>query len=141
MAVVMARLSNRACIQAAPLPEQEAEHRVTAQLLHVIAIAQGYAIGGEGLGLATNGQPPLAAIRLPQLEVTTAQCHESVKECPPFIAAKAGVFVWVDFREARQLGAGLAQLFFELVASVAFSAQRFSTVGGGRSAIGQQGQG
>jgi len=44
---------------------------------------------------------------------------------------QAGVLVRVDLREARQLGAGLAQLFFELVAAAAFSAQRLSTAGGG----------
>ena len=42
---------------------------------------------------------------------------------------QAGVFVGVDLREARQLGAGLAQLFFELVAAAAFSSQRFSRAG------------
>jgi hypothetical protein len=60
----MARFSNRARIQAAALLEQEAEYRVTAQLLHVVAIAQR---------------------------------HDGVKEGAPFIAAKAGVLIEVDF--------------------------------------------
>jgi hypothetical protein len=55
-AVVIARLSNRARIQAAHLLEQEAEYRVTAQLLQIVAIAQPHAIGGEGLALAIDGQ-------------------------------------------------------------------------------------
>ena len=55
-AVVIARLSNRARIQAAHLLEQEAEYRMTAQLLQIVAISQPHAIGGEGLALAIDGQ-------------------------------------------------------------------------------------
>jgi hypothetical protein len=87
----MASLCNRARIQATALLEQEAEYRVTAQLLHVVAIAQSYAIGGKGLALAIHWQKPLTAVHIPQLEVTIAESHEGVKERPPFIAANAAL--------------------------------------------------
>ena len=78
----MASLSNRARIQATALLKQEAEYRVAAQLLHVVAIAQRYAI---------HRQQPLAAIPIPQLEMTTAQRHEGVKEGAPLIATDAAL--------------------------------------------------
>ena len=82
----MASLSNRARIKATALLEQEAEYRMTAQLLHVVAIAQRHAIGGKGLTLAIDGKQPLTAVHIPQLEVATSQHHEGVKEGAPFVA-------------------------------------------------------
>ena len=60
---------------------------MAAQLLHVVAIAEGDTVGCEGLALAVHRQQPLAAVHLAQLEVAAAQRHEGVKERPPFITA------------------------------------------------------
>jgi hypothetical protein len=79
-AVLVTALWNSSRIEAAALLEQEAVHRVAAQLLHGVAIA-------EGLALAVHRQPPLSAVHLAQLEVAAAQRHEGVKERPPFITA------------------------------------------------------
>ncbi|MBD2550046.1 hypothetical protein H6G65_10720 [Microcystis elabens FACHB-917] len=159
-------------------PFRLADQRRGAAALGVVPlIAQGNAIGGEGLALAVHRQQPLTTIHLPQLAVAAAQRHEGVKEGAPLMAAdavlglaeqalqqrflaqvlhlragliplffnaahpaqdglvelalavghlalellalalgvlQAGVLVGVDLREARQLGAGLAQLLFQL---------------------------